>query len=177
MKKSNKSYNRSVPSLAALVAYLAVLEAAAWAAVDLLGPILVDALPTLRAVVSALGLPAALATAPSAPEAHAVAAVAAAVAALWLLWRDWERHHNGVWAGEPPSDNATYGSSRLLSKPGDLNLAFKLRRKGQPGVPGLVVGGVGPSKDRLLVDEILHGIALGGHGIRQDNYLSATLNP
>lgn len=164
MKKSNKSYNRSVPSLAALVAYLAVLEAAAWAAVDLLGPILVDALPTLRAVVSALGLPAALATAPSAPEAHAVAAVAAAVAALWLLWRDWERHHNGVWAGEPPSDNATYGSSRLLSKPGDLNLAFRLRRKGQPGVPGLVVGGVGPSKDRLLVDEILHGLVLGGTG-------------
>ena len=164
MKKSNKSYNRNVPSLAALAAYLAALEVVAWAAVELLGPIVVDALSVWCAVVSALGLPSALAIAPSAPEAHAVAVVAAAVAALWLLWRDWERHHNGVWAGEPPSDNATYGSSRLLSKPRDLKLAFRLRRKGQPGVPGLVVGGVGPSKDRLLVDEILHGLVLGGTG-------------
>lgn len=164
MKASNKSYNRNVPSLAALVACPAVLEAVAWTAVELLGPVLVDVLPAWRAIVSALGLPPALATAPSATAAHAAAAGAAAVAAFWFLWRDRERHHNGVWAGEPPSDNAAYGSSRLLSKPGDLKRAFKLRRKGGPGVPGLVVGGVGPSRDRLLVDEILHALVLGGTG-------------
>lgn len=162
--KKTKSYNRNVPSPAAMAAYLAVLEAAAWAAVEFLGPALADALPTLRAVASAFGLPSAVATAPSAATAHAIAAIAAMAAVLWLAWRDWRHHHNGAWAGEEPSDNTSHGSSRLLSKPRDLKQAFRLRRKGDPGVPGIVVGGVGSSRNRLLVDEIVHGLVLGGAG-------------
>ncbi|MCL2745481.1 MAG: type IV secretory system conjugative DNA transfer family protein [Coriobacteriia bacterium] len=72
--------------------------------------------------------------------------------------------HNGVWLGEKPSRSKLHGSSRLLSRPRDLKRAFKVWKKGKKPKVGLVVGGIGANRSKLLYDEIIHALVLGGTG-------------
>jgi len=84
--------------------------------------------------------------------------------ALYLARTATRGFHNGIWQGENPSKSTLHGSARLLSRPRDLRRTFKTWREGKVPKPGLVVGGIGANKNKLLYDEIKHALVLGGTG-------------
>ena len=94
---------------------------------------------------------------PDEASALAVAAVAAIAAAAALAAHSYRAFHNGVWLGEKPSPNRSYGSSRLESRPIVLEREFGMCDADKAS-PGLVIGGVGPDEKRLLVDDIRHAL-------------------
>lgn len=161
-----KTYNKLPSPLLELAAWLAVMETAAWIAVEWLWPgVSVDlVMPILELLARSMGQNAASFPLPGVAQMHIALGIASAVAAAALAIDSSRRFHNGVWAGEKPSANGSYGSSRLLSRPAELKRAFRLRRKGKPGISGLVVGGIGANGDAVLVDDITHALVLGGTG-------------
>lgn len=85
--------------------------------------------------------------------------------AIEFAYKDYSKFHNGVWKGAKPSRNNVYGSARLLTKPSDLKRAFKTWKKGTKPDPGIVVGGIGSSKNKLLINSARHhNLVLGGTG-------------
>ena len=161
-----KTYNKLPSPLLELAAWLAVMETAAWIAVEWLWPgVSVDlVMPILELLARSMGQNAASFPLPGVAQMHIALGIASDVAAAALAIDSSRRFHNGVWAGEKPSANGSYGSSRLLSRPAELKRAFRLRRKGKPGISGLVVGGIGANGDAVLVDDITHALVLGGTG-------------
>lgn len=161
-----KTYNKLPNLLLELAAWLAAMEVLAWIAAEWLWPDMVAELvaPLWEMLARSMGPNAAPYSLPSVIQMHMALGIAAAVAASALALDSTRRFHNGAWAGEKPSANSSYGSSRLLSRPADLKHAFKLRCKGKPGIPGLVVGGIGANGDAVLVDDITHALVLGGTG-------------
>ena len=168
-----KTYNKLPSPLLELAAWLAVMETAAWIAVEWLWPgVSVDlVMPILELLARSMGQNAASFPLPGVAQMHIALGIASAVAAAALAIDSSRRFHNGVWAGEKPSANGSYGSSRLLSRPAELKRAFRLRRKGKPGISGLVVGGIGANGDAVLVDDITHALVLGGTGSGKNNQL------
>lgn len=164
--KRPKSYNKLPNPYVEFAAWAAALEAFAWFAVDLFWPTLASKLiePVVAVFLQPTSPPAVLRAMPDALQVHAFLAAAALVAAALLVFDSYRRFHNGVWIGEKPSRNGAYGSSRLLSRPSDLKRAFRLRREGDAGIPGLVVGSIGGDGGTLLVDDITHALVVGGTG-------------
>lgn len=92
----------------------------------------------------------------------ASAALSAPVSAAFAAY-SYMSFHNGVWMGERPSADRSYGSSRLESRPFALRRVFEECDE-DGSVPGLVVGSVGSDGGSVLVDDIGHAIVLGGTG-------------
>lgn len=161
-----KSYNKLPNPYVNFIAWAAALETFAWLAVELFWSILAgELIEPIVALLLQPTSPVSVARAmPDALQAHMLLAVTALVAAALLAFDSNRRFHNGVWIGEKPSRNGAYGSSALLSRPSELKRAFRLRHKSEPGIPGLVVGGIGRDSGSLLVDDITHGLVLGGTG-------------
>lgn len=159
--KRPKSYNKLPNPYAEFAAWAAVLEAFTWLAVELFWPTLASEL--IEPVAAVFLRPTSSASVSWAmPDALQVQALLAA--ATLLVFDSYRRFHNGVWIGEKPSRNGAYGSSRLLSRPSELKRAFRLRRKGNAGIPGLAIGGIGGDGGSLLVDDITHALVLSGTG-------------
>ena len=72
--------------------------------------------------------------------------------------------HNGAWAGPKPSPDRSYGNARIISSPLALQRRFKVWKRGEKSQPGLVVGGVGASRNHLLVAPIQNALIVGGTG-------------
>lgn len=164
--RNMKTYNKLPNPFLEFAVWLAFMEAAAWIAVEWLWPgVSADlVVPLWDAFARSMGSNAALCPLPNVLQMHAALGIAVAVAAAALAIDSSRRFHSGVWAGERPSANGSCGSNRLLSCPSDLKCAFRLRREGKPGIPGLVVGGIGGNGGAMLVDEITHALVLGGTG-------------
>lgn len=113
-----KTYNKLPSPLLELAAWLAVMETAAWIAVEWLWPgVSVDlVMPILELLARSMGQNAASFPLPGVAQMHIALGIASAVAAAALAIDSSRRFHNGVWAGEKPSANGSYGSSRLLSR-------------------------------------------------------------
>lgn len=153
-----KTYNKLPSFLFDLVLYLCIAEAFAWATAHFVRPCLTDAFPTLMHSLTKTS------ESFNVDILWASLAIIAAIAALALAWKSQLSFHNGAWSGEKPSANRSYGTSRILSAPSDLKRAFNVWHEGQSAKPGLVVGGIGKSRNRLLVDDIIHALVLGGSG-------------
>lgn len=98
-----------------------------------------------------------------------IASLAVGIFILFIAYNfaleDYNKFHNGVWKGTKPSRNNVYGSARLLTKPHDLKKAFNVWRKGTVPDAGIVIGGIGSTRNKLLTNTSKHhNLVLGGTG-------------
>lgn len=157
--KRTKSYNKLPRPVPQALATWAALTAVA---VALRFTMLPDAAPSLaRALRPLLGK--GLAVTPD--GLLVVIAIAAGVASAIFAIGDYLAFHNGVWAGEKPSASSACGSARLASRPSELKKRFHVWKRGEEPEAGIVVGGIGGRRDRLLVDtRRLHKLLIGPTG-------------
>lgn len=94
----------------------------------------------------------------------ALLAAASLAVSVYFAVHDYRSFHNGVWAGEKPSASRAYGSARVVSRPGALKGRFSVWRKGKAPEAGLVVGGIGSNRGRLLVAPVQNALVVGGTG-------------
>lgn len=103
--------------------------------------------------------------APTKPLLFAILLLASALLALTNARISNSSFHNGAFAGPRPAKDNSRGNARLLSKPSTLRAAFSVWSKDNPSPPaGLVVGGIGANRSKLLVKEIKHALVLGSTG-------------
>lgn len=156
-----KSYNTLPNPLADFLSCLLACGIAGTVLMILGYPLAEDAISEALAYVSA-----ALGTDPPAARAFAIASLALASLAIsaYSSWYSYHSFHNGVWAGEKPSPSRAYGSARINSTPSSLRSRFAVWRKGSCPEPGLVMGGIGSSRNRLLVAPVQNALVVGGTG-------------
>lgn len=146
-----KSYNKlPKPCLTFAAAFAAFVALAAIVAYVVYDP--EAELGILRAAIPEL---------PARKSVFSVLVIVSAGAAIATSWYAYKSFHDGAWQGPAPSKSSIYGHARILSKPSQLKRRFKVWRAGEPGIPGIVVGGIGSDRDKLLVADIDHALLEG----------------
>lgn len=156
-----KSYNRIPKMLPFLPFALAVAVATALATSPLIVALIDYAMETVKPTLKLFRLES---LQPDPVIITIVWLIIAAAIAVDVSISRYRNFHNGTWLGEKPATSSLHGRERLESRSYRLRQRFTVWKKGKKPKPGVVVGGIGSDRNRLLTVTPTHMFLLGGTG-------------